>query len=559
MAHVLGDDLARCCDHFTAGSPFGEDAREDQSYLDLRAEIEKLTALSSTQGEIDWKGIKTSSLEILAAKSKDLSVAGYLALALFQLHGFGGLADGIEILHKYLAEDWDGVFPQRPKAKISAIQWLFLRLPPYIETRPPNPADASVLATLQEQLKTFQRNVYERMPDTVSFQELNEALAPHLEAAPAVAPPREETVQSQPAPAAETVAAAPQPPPPPPVEAGPPAAADEIVDRIRQLVPALRQADAFSPVPYRLLRSLKWDTVAAPPVVDPNAANPGTTRVPAPRGQQQTALEGLFEAASWNELLRASEAAFQEATGTYWLDLQRYTVAALEGLDPKAGARAAEAIKDDLARLLKRFPTLATLYFVERPTARKSSQGVIEKERVPFASDATRQWLDTLAVAAEPAAAPMFLPPPTRTVEGSSEPALSPADARAVQEMLTKQQLGAAFEILQGAVERAGTLRARFRTRLAAARVCLQANQAAWARSLLEELLRESEAFGFEDWEPETAADLYQLLALCYARPAKKGGPADPEAARVQLETLRRKLFRLDMRAAAVLEEALRR
>jgi len=74
---------------------------------------------------------------------------------------------------------------------------------------------------------------------------------------------------------------------------------------------------------------------------------------------------------------------------------------------------------------------------------------------------------------------------------------------------------------------------------------------ATWSR-LSAELLR-------ENGEPETAADLYQLLALCYARPAKKGGPADIEAARVQLETLRRKLFRLDMRAAAVLEEALRR
>jgi len=565
MAHVLGDDLARCRDRFTVGPLFGEDAKEDPVYLDLRAEIEKLTALSSLAGEIDWKGIKRSSLEILTVKSKDLSVASYLSLALFQLHGFGGLADGVEILHKYLAEDWDGIFPLRPKARSSAVQWLFLRLPPFVETRSVDPANAPILPALQEQLKAFQRIVYERMPDTVSFQELNEALTPHFDALPAIptapvtpssAPVRDETTPQQ----QQTETTTQLPPPPQPVDTGVPAAADELLDRIRLLIPPLRQADAFSPVPYRLLRSLKWDTVAALPPVDPGATNPGTTRVPAPRGQQQAALESLFEAASWAELLRASEAAFQEATGTWWLDLHRYTAAALEGLDPnKAGARAAEVVKEDLARFLRRLPALPTLFFAERSTARKTSQGVVEKERVPFASDATRQWIETLPVdSGEPSGAPVFLPSPSRGTE-SGEPSLSPADAKAVQEMLTRQQLGAAFEILQAAVDRAGTLRARFRTRLAAARLCLQANQAAWSRSLLEELLQESESFTFENWEPETAADLYQLLALCYARPAKKGGPADPEAARVQLETLRRKLFRLDMRAAAVLEEALRR
>ena len=551
MPHVLGDDLARCRDRFPSGPPLGEDAREDSVYLALRAEIEKLTALSSTDGEIDWKGIKTSSVAVLAGKSKDLSVAGYLTVALFQLHGFGGLADGIEILHKYLTEDWDGIFPQRERARTSAIEWLFNRLPPYVESRPLDPADLPLLPALQEQLKAFQRIVYERMPDKISFQELNEALTAHADTAPPqqAPPPVTRERDAEPAPVQA----------PPPAESAAPAGTDEIMDRIRALIPPLRQADAFSPVPYRLLRALKWDPVTAPPAVDPNAANPGTTRIQPPRTQQQSALDGLFAAASWVDLLRASEAAFQEPGGTFWLDLQRYTAAALEGLDPKAGARAAEVIKEDLARLLKRLPTLPSLFFAER--TRQDAKGNTEKERTPFASDAARQWLETLApeLPASASAAPLVLPPPVRAGDGAAEPSLSPSDAKSVQDLLARQQFAPAFDLLQSAVEKAGTQRARFRLRLAAARICLQANQAGWARSLLEELLHESDAFHFEDWEPETAADLYQLLALCCAKPAKKGGPADAEAARVQLEDLRRKLFRLDMRAAAALEEMLRR
>jgi hypothetical protein len=216
-------------------------------------------------------------------------------------------------------------------------------------------------------------------------------------------------------------------------------------------------------------------------------------------------------------------------------------------------------VKDETARLLGRLKTLSTLYFADRTVAtdpKRPNERTVE--RTPFASEETRQWIETLKGDAAGEAAPSVLLPAARAAE-SSESALSSTDARTVQELLSKQQSTAAFDLLQAAVDKAPNQRSRFRTRLAAARICLQANQAAWARALLETLLTESESFQFEDWEPETAADLYHLLALCYARPAKKGGPQDPEAARVQIETLRKKLFRIDMRAAAGLEEALRR
>ena len=84
--------------------------------------------------------------------------------------------------------------------------------------------------------------------------------------------------------------------------------------------------------------------------------------------------------------------------------------------------------------------------------------------------------------------APAACLPSARAVE-SAEPALSPADARTAQELLARQQSTAAFDLLQSAVDKAPNQRSRFRTRLAAARLCLQANQAAWARALLETLL----------------------------------------------------------------------
>ena len=562
MPHVLAADFDKCRDHFPGDAPFGADVKYEPVFENLKAEVLKLTAHSSIEGGVDWKSVKAWSLDILTSKSKDLTVGCYLALALFVIDGYGGLSDGLAILQKYIQEDWDGVFPAaaRPRNRVSTLEWLVTRLPPFIEIKAPEPFEVALLAPLSEQLSAFQESVKQRlMHETPSFSDLTAALATYLEdlkgspvggngsAAAAVA---------------ETATAAPGQPQPAAVRAPEPATAvapgtpaDEIAGRIRALIPALREADLSSPVPYRLLRSLKWDGVVALPILDPNASTPGTTRIQPPRTQQRAAMETLFAAGNWAALLNASEAAFQEGIGTFWLDLQRYTALALEGL---GSARAAEAVKEDVARFLGRLDALPTFYFAERTVTDPKRPAERSIERTPFASDETRQWLETLKAAKAGEEAPAVFLPAARTTE-SAESSLSPADARAAQDLLARQQPAAAFDLLQAAVEKAPNQRSRFRTRLAAARLCFQANQAAWARALLETLLEESEQFHFEDWEPETAADLYQLLALCYSRPPKKGGPQDPESARVQIENLRRKLFRLDMRAAAGLEEALRK
>lgn len=562
MPHVLGADFAKCCDLFPGDIPYGADVRYDPVFENLKTEVLKLTAHSSLEGGVDWKSVKAWSLEILGTKSKDLTVASYLTLSLFVLDGYGGLADGLAIVQKYIQDDWDGIFPPsaRPRNRALTLDWLVTRLSPFMEIKSPEPFEIALLAPLREQLSAFQEGVRQRlMNDAPSFSELNAALGTYLEDL-STTPPAGDNGSAAAASAAEAPAAQGATPaaatrPEPAVAVAPGTPADEIAGRIRALIPPLREADPLSPIPYRLLRTLKWDVAAEPPL-DPNSPNAGTTRIPPPRTQQRTALENMLAAGNWAALLTTSEGTFQDPGGTFWLDLHRYTASALEGL---GAPRAAEAVKEEVARLLGRLKSLSTFYFADRtvaPDPRRPNERTIE--RTPFASEETRQWIETLKADAAGDAAPAVLLPSARAVE-TAEPALSPADARTVQELLSRQQSTAAFDLLQSAVDKAPNQRSRFRTRLAAARLCLQANQAAWARALLETLLNETETFQFEDWEPETAADLYQLLALCYARPAKKGGPQDPEAARAQIEILRKKLFRIDMRAAAGLEDALRR
>lgn len=589
MPYVLVDDFAKCIDRFSNGSPFGDDAKFDPMYQDLRSEVQKLTAHSSVDSSVNWKSIRKWSIEILARRSKDLTVASYLTLALFNLHGYGGMADGLEILYKYLKDDWEGIYPPiaRPRNRALALEWLVTRIAPFMEDKAPLPAETALLRPLRERLEAFQEIVRLRlMHDAPSFLDLNAALAEHLAnitdeeaqapefddsttgsrstgtSSPEMEPGWSSNTPSnsgqQLPPLGEEVR---QPPSLTPLSpTGQPVSPSDAADRIREIIPVLRQADLLAPLPYRLLRVLKWEGVAALPPINFQAPNPGTTFLGAPRAQVRASLESLYSAGNWIGLLQFSEGAFQEAGGTFWLDLQWYAIAALEGIDPVRSLQAVEAIKHEIFILLKRCETLQSLWFADRAVQVPGRPRERLVERTPFASETTQQWLVAIRTdSEEPVSSSENVSLPLLAASEENGELGSPAEMKAIQILLKKKKLSLAFDTIQTALEIARGRRSRFHIRLTAAKLSLEANQGAWAQAILEELMRESEQINFEDWEPKTAVDLYQLLAVCYSRFPRRGGPDDLEEARAQLEALRRKLLRLDLRAAATLDEALRR
>lgn len=558
MANVLQADFQKCLDHFAGASPFGVDARYDSTFMDLKAEILKLTAMSSKEGRIDWKSVKAWSVEILTATSKDLTVAGYLTMALLLTDGYAGLLDGLEIIHTFVRDDWDGIYPPaaRIKARILGLEWLVTRLSPLIEDRAPTIEEAPLLARLRELAQAIGDVARERCgADAPSFSGLVGAFSARMAETTAPPPAAVDDAAVMPAAISTQPAAAPPAPTPggsPQAAVAPPgaapavprareaaaaASAGEVKEQVRVLAAVLRQIEPVSPLPFRLLRALKWDELTGPPPADPAT---GRTRVPPPRPQQRTALDGLFQAEQWTELLHASEGAFGEPSGTFWLDLQRYTVIALETLDVSGQGRAAAAVKTEVGALLSRFSNLAGLQF---------------SDGTPFATEATKTWLEEITQTA----GKMLALPVASAGRGGESPVLSEADAAEVRKLFAAKKLPAALDILQRGIERAPTARATFHTRLAAARLCLEAEQTPWARTLLEELLRDMEAFTFEHWEPETAVEVLQLLAVGYARLAKDKKTENREGLRDELETIKGRLFRLDMRAAAAVDELLRR
>jgi type VI secretion system protein VasJ len=545
-ARVLGESLEKCCTPFASDEPWGADPRLSEDFAALRAEVQKLTAMSSADGAVDWKKIRQLGVDLLGSRTKDLTVAGYLTLALFYLDGYLGLADGVAILRRFVEDGWEHVHPQRPRARVNAFAWLVERATPFVGEREVSDAEATVLPEIRSDLQAIQEAVRERLAEQApSFAELIGGLAKEIQRHPAPEPePAEASPESEgdeaakgegqpsagPAAATPATPAAPRPSGAPAAAAAPPpegATSGDLRDGVRVLVAPLRQAAPTSPLPYRLLRALKWDDINAAPAADAS----GKTKVPPPRPQQRAALEGLFNAGNWPDLLEASEGAFQAGPGTFWLDLHRYTVTALEN---QGGPRAAAAVREELAGLLERLKTLPRLTF---------------SDDSPYAGDETRLWIDT-------AVRPADLP--TSGVGGGGEgSALEAEEMEKVRSLLSEKKRGEALDILQRALDRASSRRGKFLTRLAVGRAFLQAQQLPWAQSLLEELQREMEGMTLEGWEPAVVAETCQLLALCYARTLRQAPEAEQEVLRGRIEALRPRLVRLDLKAVAAIEEAL--
>lgn len=587
MAHVLGSDFDRCREPLE-GEATGEDARYDESFVELKGEIENIAS-----GSVDWERVEKLAVKVLAETSKDLYAMSYLNAALIQRHGFLGLADGFALLRHWIETDWENLYPRKPaRSRAFAFSWLVERVAPYIEAREPEDnAEVEVLESLREDFQTLAKIAQEHLGHLApTFGEIQNLLRKKAEthqppaesaqgasaegtadasaetpgtaaASQAVspdpasgvtpppggeAPPTEtpETKTPQPGPATTTAPASPARPPTTatavsqPVEIPdlPPlsdsAGAREIRDQIRAYIGPLRQSGMSSATPYRMLRVLKWQDLQGPPAADPGS---GKTRVPAPRGPQRNALANLLTNRRWPELLEASEAAFQNDTGTFWLDLQRYSALALEYHDPTHGPRLAALVIDELRELLDRFPNLHHLTYADG---------------TPFAAPETRQWIEESVRVVE-----------VDVLGGGSGRAedvvLSDEEIAEAQALFGKKKADEAMDLIQSAIERARNPRAVFRTRLTAAQLCLQAGKMGWSRTLLEQLRQTMDGFRFETWESETATEVYHLLALCCARQLEAAGGEPVPELEEALEEAQGRLFALDLRAAAKVEATL--
>lgn len=345
-------------------------------------------------------------------------------------------------------------------------------------------------------------------------------LAPAVVAAPVVVeqvvvPVAVAVTMAQPtAPAAPV--AAPQAASPMPVASGGavPSGLNDVIARIGVICRYLRESTIYDASAFLVIRSMRWGELRA------KAPNIEPPMLVAPPSELRAQLKERFGAKDWETVINLTEGAMELPCGRCWLDLQRYTVQALENKG-EYYIRVAGSIRSGLRALLEELPGLV-------------DQSLTDD--TPVANTETRKWIDEellsgspLPASAPAPAVPAFAPaqipeaiPAPQTIE-SKPPELEADEGDAAPDLFDQALTAAnsnkpseAVELIsrQLASERSG--RGRFRRRTQLAHLLMMGGHRQIAFPILERLVNEMDQRHLEDWEPgEALAYPIDLLLRC--------------------------------------------
>lgn len=493
----------------SAERPGGESVRYDAEFEALRAEVAKLESPDAIQP--DWNRVAQLSHGLLATRSKDLLVAGYLTVALLHRDGYPGLAGGLSICGDLVRNFWPHLFPEasRMKGRAAAFIWLAERGGQAIGRRAPTGPERDAVRVAEERLASLSALLDEMMgPESPSLGDLSRALELAQRELPPELPP-----------VAEASAAA---------QAGAPVPGEiesaESLDRaletagewLRRAADYLVKAEPANPQGYRLARVAAWLRFdEAPPDTD------GETQIPGPQPEDlgQRYQESI-DRGEWRSVLEEAESRFPAAV--LWLDLQRFAAEALAGLGPEHAA-ARRAVIAETAALAARVPRLLDLRF---------------QNGVPFADDRTKAWLAAESgPAGGRAAAPEF---------EAKEQTL-----REARKLASSGKFRDAAAFLAARAEGATSRRERAEWRLALARLSVESGRHRAALGQLEALDDELAAASIEQWEPGLCAEVVKNLLACHSRIAEESPSPEIEA---RTRRLYSRLCRLDVTGALALD-----
>jgi type VI secretion system protein ImpA len=300
-----------------------------------------------------------------------------------------------------------------------------------------------------------------------------------------------------------------------------PADRDDAFQRLAVVAHFLRHESPVNPIPYLLLRALRWGELRAAG----STLNPALLE--APPTEKRTLIKKMSMEGDWAGVLENSEQAMSLLCGRGWLDLQRYVVRACESLGSEYEPVAA-GIRSELRALLADYPDLLRSSLMDD---------------TPAANAETQTWLKECILPPPAAAAtsePEFI---AATTSSSSQPESSNGEKApdVVEQAMKAARAGKVQEaigLLTREMNNERTGRGRFQRHIQLANVFLATKHEAIAYPILVELAEEIERRKLEEWEE--AGVVSQPLALLY-RCAEKLGRDDAEK-----EKIYQKLCRLD-------------
>ncbi|MDJ0816761.1 MAG: type VI secretion system protein TssA [Desulfobacterales bacterium] len=482
--------------------PTGVNVRYEPEFEALQAEIDKLS-VPSALGDFDWEKVSDLAATILSSKSKDLVVAGYLAVSQIYLKKSDGLSTGLQIMHDLLTQFWEDLFPpkKRMRGRQGAIEWWIEKTETALERIELRQVASETLTGIHKNLSAIDAILAEQFEDPPllrPIQRIIETIASEETVEEKVETPQPQAI-AQPKQAA---AAAPQPEPSAPQVITSDGDVRNAINTLQQtlvkIAAFLQESDAGNPMAYRYRRMAAWSQISASP-----PAGDGQTQIPPPSPQITQPLIELRSNAKFDAFLIAAEQRFSQFI--FWLDINRWVVESMASLG-NAYQPAQEAVCQETAFLLYRLPGLEDLAF---------------NDGTPFANSNTRRWLKSIkfgagAVTLEAAMAPPVTPTATHAVEMSQ--AIEQAMNLAKQKKLVE-----AVQILHEESKKCHSKKEALHWRLALCQMLLDANRSEMAQPHLDLILNDIDRHQLTSWDPELALEGLKVVWMGFNHHTEEG------------------------------------
>ena len=460
---TLGQELGRVTitDHMV-----GVDVRNDPAFLELRGEVSKLDSPEMARDEKLWDRIKVLAMDVLR-RFKDVQVASYLCYAWFRFENLTGLLAGLSCVYEILQTPPDSA--QISEASSSkdkrrqrlALEWLGDRL-----KRSLRPAErfSGHNEVIQACLKLVDQLAAKAEEYAPGEHNASVWIAVHEMLVTMIRPAGQQVQQrSQGDQKADKRTSEP---------------AESEVDLkqawrlIRSAARKVQNQDPTAVWPYKILRLAEWSELQAYPThVD------FRTKISPPPADTIRRFREANSGLSWRQFLEEIESEFQNSP--LWLDLQRYSYAALTGLGDQYRP-AAEAVRNEVVAFVERLPDLVSFKFND--------------DKTPLADEDTVTWLLHPAPA-ESSRSPLELE--------AGEPTIDPISVEStLQHLWATSGVAEAAHWFQTELTKVASARERFRLRLAFANHCHIAGEQRMAMAQYKVLDREAKSHRLEEWEP---------------------------------------------------------
>ncbi len=467
--------------------PAGADARYEPEFDRLQAEIDKLTSPSASSG-VDWKKVNALSSGILKDKSKDILVAGYLAVSQIYCARVEGFLKGVHIYRDVIEHFWDDLFPskKRMRGRIGAIQWWVEKTEIALKQLDKGAFSPEQMQDSLESLDTIDSLLKGYLEDSPSISAVKRSLEGFTIKAEGNPEPAKEIQQQVQEPQPEPIPAPKSEQPQPPQRTEGIESEKDAWRVLRSGLQELRKVAAYfletSPenaLTYRCSRTAAWSSVEATPPSENNK-----TRIPPPDPKIMKILHDLHAKGDWEALLKSAERRLNQFI--FCLDLNRFVALSLENMGGRYRS-AHDAVCQETAFFVDRLSGLTDLTF---------------SDGTPFADQNTRDWLRLISlggtgVGIEPA-------PMQTSTHGPGEDEMAEKINHA-KTLAGKNNLLEAVEAIQEELIRSVSQKERMLWRLALSEILLSAKKLETALPHLEELRHTIELYRLEEWEPALA------------------------------------------------------